>query len=451
VMTGSDTVAPATPRWKQWFYASIAAEISSFSKYYDLLVQWRPGRNDEFALFHAISAPTKIIVGNDEEFPDLSQETDKRTIVLLHGTFNYELDITSRLRSLKPRLGANAHLVIVVYNGYLKWIYKLATRLGLRSPSGEESFITFDALQAIASLSGYEIVKSRFAVYSPWRLFGLGAILNRIFPVIPLIRLFGFVSVVTMRPVVERSRRPSLTIVIPARNEAGNIERAIERLPPLGAKVDLIFVEGHSSDGTWAEIQRVAEKYAATLQITALQQSGRGKNDAVRLGLQHATGELVTILDADLTMPPELLVQFYDAFVEGVGEFINGNRLIYPMEGEAMRPLNHLGNLFFAKTLGWVMDQRIGDALCGTKVLALHDYQRIVRWRGDFGDFDPFGDFELLFGASVLGLKIVDVPIRYRARTYGSSSIHRFRDGLQLLRMTLIGLVKMKLGRVPAE
>lgn len=448
---GFDEAPASIPRWKRWFYETIAAEISSFSRYYDLLLQWRPGAEDRLALFDAVVAPRKMIVREGEEFPDLSQEREQRTAVLLHGTFNYELDITSQLRALKPRLGANAHLVIVVYNAYLKWIYALATRLGLRTPSGEESFITFGALRNIAALSGYQIVRSRFAVYSPWRLLGLGTLLNRLLPVVPLVRLLGFVSVVTMRPVVALASRPSLTIVIPARNEAGNIERAIERLPELGAKVELIFVEGHSTDGTWAEIQRVAKKYADTREIKAFQQGGRGKNDAVRLGLQHATCDLVTILDADLTMPPELLVQFYDAFVEGVGEFVNGNRLIYPMEGEAMRPLNHLGNLFFAKALGWVMDQRIGDALCGTKLLMRRDYERIVRWRGDFGDFDPFGDFELLFGASILGLGIIEVPVRYRARTYGATSIHRFRDGLQLLNMTLIGFAKMKLGRSPAK
>lgn len=451
MVSGSEGAEGATPRWKRSFYRTIAAEISSFARYYDRLIQWRPLPADSLALYSEVVAAEKNIVADADEFPDLSQETETRTAVLLNGIFNYELDITTQLRTLKPKLGRNSRLVIVVYNAYLKWLYRMATRVGLRTASGEESFITFAALNDIAALSGYQIIRTRTAVYSPWSLLGLGTILNRVLPVLPVLRLLGIVSVVTMRPVVALEKRPSLTIIIPARNEAGNIEPALQRLPALGGKVDLIFVEGHSTDATWSEIQRVAEKYGAAFQISALQQSGRGKNDAVRLGLQHATGELVTILDADLTMPPELLRQFYDAYVEGVGEFVNGNRLIYPMEGDAMRPLNHLGNLFFAKTLGWVMDQRVGDVLCGTKLLALHDYRRIIRWRDDFGDVDPFGDFELLFGASVLNLKIVDVPIRYRARTYGATNIHRFRDGLQLLRMTLIGFAKMKLGRPPVE
>jgi glycosyltransferase involved in cell wall biosynthesis len=174
----------------------------------------------------------------------------------------------------------------------------------------------------------------------------------------------------------------------------------------------------------------------------------------VRLGFSQAEGDLLTILDADLTMPPELLGRFYAAYCQGHADFINGSRLVYPMEGNAMRFLNRLGNVFFAKALSWVLDTQIGDSLCGTKLLARHDYERMISWRGDFGDFDPFGDFELIFPAAVLGLGIVDIPIRYRDRTYGSTSISRFRHGFMLLNMTLIGLYRIKLGmmkRIPGR
>ncbi|MBP1635338.1 MAG: glycosyl transferase, family 2, partial [Acidobacteria bacterium] len=180
--------------------------------------------------------------------------------------------------------------------------------------------------------------------------------------------------------------------------------------------------------------------------IVALQQEGRGKADAVRLGFSRASGDLVTILDADLTMPPEDLTRFYDAYCRGMGDFVNGTRLVYPMEGEAMRFLNRLGNVFFAKLLGYVLDSPIGDSLCGTKLLARRDYERFVRWRGDFGDFDPFGDFELLFPAAVLGAGIVNLPVYYRARTYGSTNIRRFRDGAILFRMSMTGLLRIKFG-----
>jgi glycosyltransferase involved in cell wall biosynthesis len=235
--------------------------------------------------------------------------------------------------------------------------------------------------------------------------------------------------------------------VIPARNEKGNIEAALQRMPEFGgAALDVVFVEGHSTDGTWEEIQRVLPLYAHKFSVRAFRQTGKGKGDAVRLGFQNAHGDLLTILDADLTMPPELLQRSYDAWCEGQADFVNGSRLTYPMEGEAMRFLNRLGNLFFAHAVGAAVDLRLGDTLCGTKLLARVDHERMVRWRSAFGDFDPFGDFELIFPAAVLGLGSVDVPIAYRARTYGSTNILRFRHGLMLLKMTVIGFLRVRGG-----
>jgi glycosyltransferase involved in cell wall biosynthesis len=205
-------------------------------------------------------------------------------------------------------------------------------------------------------------------------------------------------------------------------------------------------VEGGSSDGTWTEVERVAAQHP---NVRALKQQGRGKNDAVRLGFSEAKGELLTILDADLTMPPEKLGSFYEAYVSGRADFVNGSRLVYPMEGAAMRFLNLVANVFFAKALSSVLDMRVGDSLCGTKLVARHDYQRFVRWRESFGEFDPFGDFELIFPAAVLAIGSIDVPVHYRARTYGTTQIHRFRDGLRLLRMVITALFDIKMGRVP--
>ncbi|HVT05243.1 MAG TPA: glycosyltransferase family 2 protein [Thermoanaerobaculia bacterium] len=435
-------------RWKRYFYETIAAEISAFTRYYDAVIQWRPEPSDSLTLLSLIESPSKTVAEEESALPDLSREVDRRSAVLLNGTFNYEHDVVTQLRRVKKKLSRTSRLLVVVYNAYLRWLYVAATRIGLRTRTEEESFLTYAAIRNLAALSGYEVVRVRPTVYLPWRLLGLGSIINSFFVTIPFVRNLSIVSVVTLRPIIVDSARPSLSIVIPARNEAGNIESAIKRLPDLGADVEIIFVEGHSSDGTWEEIGRVAAAHSSSHDIKTMKQDGRGKADAVRLGFSVARGDLLTILDADLTMPPELLGQFYEAWVEGVGEFINGNRLVYPMEGEAMRFLNHLGNIFFAKSLSWVLGQPVGDSLCGTKLVARHDYRRFEKWRADFGDFDPFGDFELLFAAADLGLRIVDVPVRYRARTYGSTNIHRFGHGLLLLKMTLIGFARLKLARV---
>lgn len=435
------------PSWKKYINGLLAAEISATTRFYDRTIQWLPREEDSGILLQQIQCGEKAALQDEAAFPDLSGETEKRSAVLLNGTVNHHYDIQGLLMQLHPRLSRTSRVIMVIYNPYLGWLYRLANRLGLRSGEVPTTFITKVDLDNIAQLSGYTIVRRRLALYCPWRLLGLGDVVNRVAPCLPLLRWMGLVYLTVLKPVQgSESRRPSLSVLIPARNERGNIENAMKRMPDLGCDLEVIFVEGHSSDGTWQEILRVKELYGDRYDIKALQQTGKGKKDAVALGFSRARGDLLTILDADLTMPPELLHRFYDAYCSGQADFVNGSRLVYPMEGEAMRFLNRLGNAFFAKALSWVLDVRLGDSLCGTKLLASHDYRRVLEWREQFGDFDPFGDFELLFPAAQLGLGITDVPIRYLNRTYGSTNISRFSHGFMLLKMTLIGLYRIKLG-----
>ena len=221
------------------------------------------------------------------------------------------------------------------------------------------------------------------------------------------------------------------------------MEPAIQRIPPFGKHQEIIFVDGHSTDGTPEEIKRVIQGYPDK-DIKFFVQDGRGKGDAVRKGFAAAGGDILMILDADLTMPPEDLPKFYRAIAEDQGEFINGCRLVYPMEKQAMRFLNLLGNKFFSMMFTWILNQRFKDTLCGTKVLFRKDYKKIQANRSYFGDFDPFGDFDLIFGAVKQNLKVVEVPIRYRERTYGSTNISRFRHGWLLLKMTVFAYRKFK-------
>jgi glycosyltransferase involved in cell wall biosynthesis len=242
----------------------------------------------------------------------------------------------------------------------------------------------------------------------------------------------------------EYKTKYSTTVVIPARNESGNIENAITRLPKFGKHVEIIFIEGNSTDDTWQKIQEIQHKYKDTHDIKIGQQKGKGKADAVREGYKIATGDILMILDADLTVPPEDIPKFYDAIAGSKGDFINGTRLVYPMEGEAMRFLNYLGNHFFSWVFTWLLDQRFKDTLCGTKVMFREDYIKLTKNRKYFGEFDPFGDFDLLFGAHKLNLKIVEIPIKYRDRTYGSTNISRFKHGVILLRMCAFASRKCK-------
>ena len=233
-------------------------------------------------------------------------------------------------------------------------------------------------------------------------------------------------------------------MVVPARNEAGNIANILERIPEMGAGTELIFVEGNTTDNTWNVIQEeLARRPRPGTQV--LRQTGKGKGDAVRLGFSHAIGDLLMILDADLTVAPEDLPRFYEAWRSGKAEFVNGVRLVYPMQGDAMRFFNLLGNRFFSLAFSWLMSQQIKDTLCGTKVLSRRHYETIAANRSYFGEFDPFGDFDLLFGAARFNLKILDLPVRYGERTYGDTNIRRWRDGALLFRMMLYSLRRLKL------
>jgi hypothetical protein len=429
----------------------LAGQVSRVTRYYDALVQYKPLVNDDGSLLRFADCAAKVTALKFEEIPEPHPGAPGRAAILLNGNLNYDLDIEATLSRLKSRLNRFSRLIVVLYNPYFRGVFWLASRLGMRTGPLPSTFVTRDSMAALAALSGYEIVQVKPTCYFPFRLLGLGNLINRMMPAVPILRWFGAAAVVVLRPIASSSP-PSLSIVIPCRNERGNIEASLTRLPSFPAPVEVIFVEGHSTDGTWDEVQRVVSQQGARFRrfkIAAYQQTGKGKSDAVRLGFAKATHDLVTVLDADLTMPPEMLPRFYNAYCAGLADFINGTRLVYPMEGEAMRFLNRLGNVFFAKALSFVLDTHLTDSLCGTKLLRRDDYARMARWRQDFGDVDPFGDFELLFPAAILGLGVIDVPVYYRARQYGATNIHRFRHGLMLLRMTLIGLLRVKAGAAP--
>ena len=437
-----------TPRWKRYAYRLVAAEISSLTRVSDACLQVAPLPFDQGTLLDSIVCPQKKAVTSLDDLPRSAAATENRHIALLNGNLNYCSDIQDLLASIRASQTRHSRLCVVIYNPLAKFLYALASFLHLRSAPAPRVFITEQVLQNLAILSGYAIERTRPCLFLPVYIPFLSNVLNRILPTIPLVRKFALVWVITLRPAIASTNRPSLSIIVPARNEAGHVPNLVQRIPGLGgAPIEVIFIEGHSTDDTWDRIRAVADHAHPRLKIRAYQQSGKGKNDAVRLGLAQATGDLVTILDADMTMPPECLTAFYEAYCAGHGDLINGSRLVYPMERDAMRPLNRMGNILFAKLLAHILDLCITDTLCGTKLLARRDYQRIIKWREHFGDFDPFGDFDLLFAVADLALGTVDVPIRYGARSYGVTNIQRFRDGLRLVKMTVIGFCKIKLGK----
>jgi glycosyltransferase involved in cell wall biosynthesis len=301
-------------------------------------------------------------------------------------------------------------------------------------------------------LAGFEPIHQWQDVLWPVRTPGVDTFANRFLAKLPLVRHGALTNLLVARAVPETlaqplapaaPKLPRVTVVVPARNEAGNIPAIFARVPEMGGGTELIFVEGGSKDDTYAAIERaIADNPNRCAKL--LRQTGTGKGDAVRLGFAESTGDMLMILDADLTVPPEDLPRFYEALRNRRGELVNGVRLVYPMEKRSMRFLNLLGNKFFGMAFSWVLGQPVKDTLCGTKALRREDYDLIAANRSYFGDFDPFGDFDLLFGAAHLNLKIQDLPIRYRERTYGTTNIHRFRHGLLLFRMLGVAAMRLK-------
>jgi SAM-dependent methyltransferase len=361
-------------------------------------------------------------------------------------------DVQKTLSRLHSVCAPHTRLIITYHSNLWRPILALATLLGRRAPDPSYNWLSTNDIENLLDLSGFEDVTHSGRTLLPVRIPGLSWIMNRLLAKMPIFNWFCLTWIIVARPSPqvglkkEYADEPTVSIVVPTRNEKGNIEEAFTKTPKLGKWTELVFVDADSDDGTIEEINRCTEKYGGQWhRVLLLHQNGKGKGQAVRQGFADCRGDVLMILDSDLTMPPEELPKYYEAIVSGKGELINGCRLVYPMEKKAMRFLNMVANHFFAQLFTWLLGQRVKDTLCGTKVLWRRDYERIAANRSYFGDFDPFGDFDLLFGASRLNYKIIDMPIRYRERSYGEIKISRWQHGWLLLRMSLVAFRKLKL------
>jgi SAM-dependent methyltransferase len=382
----------------------------------------------------------KFFVADAEtlDTPELNGRTFD--FIIMSDVVGSLMDVWSAFRNLRRVCTPKTRLIVTYYNFAWEPLLKLGERLGRKMPIPQQNWLGMQDLSNLLELNHFEIVRSGTAQLLPLDVPLMAPLLNRYCAALPVLRHFALTQFFVCRlasgggPIPTRDY--SCSVIVPCKNERGNIDDIIARTPEMGRGTELIFVDGNSDDGTVEAIERHIK--AGTRRNVKLmhQGDGRGKGDAVRKGFAAATGDVLFILDADLTVPPEDLPKFYAAISEGKGEFVNGSRLAYPMEGDAMRFLNSIGNKFFGLSLSAILEQRLKDTLCGTKVMFRRDYERLARARAFFGDFDPFGDFDLIFGAAKQNLKIVELPVRYRARTYGETKISRFRHGTQLARMT---------------
>lgn len=372
---------------------------------------------------------------------------EKFDVVILSNLTGFIHDVENVFCQVRNVCHEKTRVIVTSYNRLWEPLIRLAEAVGIKRATPEQNWLSKLDITNLLYLAGFETYRCNSSMLMPFRIPLVSTFFNRIVSHLPLLGALSLNNYFFARPMPRSGdwqKRYSVTVVVPARNESGNIRAAVERIPDMGSHTEIIFVEGNSTDDTWQTIQAVAAEYEGKRDIKIMQQDGKGKGDAVRKGYAAANGDILMILDADLTVQPEDLPKFYKAIATGKGEFINGVRLVYPMEEGAMRMLNTVGNHFFSKLFSWILEAPIKDTLCGTKVMFRTDYIKLAEGRKFFGDFDPFGDFDLLFGAYKLNLKIVDLPIRYKERKYGTTNISRFSHGLLLLKMSAFAASKIR-------
>ncbi|HSK75282.1 MAG TPA: glycosyltransferase [Thermoanaerobaculia bacterium] len=383
----------------------------------------------------------KFLEADAHEIGQLNETFD---VVILSDLINDAWDVQRLLEQVVHVCDRRTRIILNFYSRLWELPLALAQRLGLARPVLYQNWLTVDDVKNLLRLAGFQTIRSWQEVLLPLPIPLLAPLCNRF-----LVRFWPFKHLALSNFLVARPaprplpEEPVVSVIVAARNEEGNVPNIFARTPEMGAGTELIFVEGHSKDDTYGAIEREIAAHPER-RARLFRQTGKGKGDAVRLGFAEATGDVLMILDADLTVPPEDLPRFYEVIRSGRGEFVNGVRLVYPMEKEAMRFANLLGNKFFSLAFSWLLGQPIKDTLCGTKVLRKTDYDTLAANRSYFGDFDPFGDFDLLFGAAKMSLEIVEVPVRYRERTYGETNIQRWSHGWLLLKMCVFAAGRIK-------
>src|SRR5215472_17491402 len=413
----------------------------------DLLATVRPSYGVEVDLSPVMIGRAKTqypalhFVEGDALTLDLGTEFD---YIICSDLVNDVWDVEKLFKNLARLCSPATRLVLNTYSRVWELPRRLAEEVGLVKKMLTQNWLMMSDVENLLALTSFEVVRRGGEVLCPFPIPLIGTFLNKFVVKFWPLNQLALASILVARPMPRGDRQDTkVSVVVAARNETGNITGIFDRIPQMGWGTELIFVEGNSSDNTFEAIKTEIGR-RPDVDARLYKQPGKGKGDAVRTGFQHATGEVLMILDADMTVAPEDLPRFYEAWRSGKADFVNGVRLVYPMENRAMRFFNVLGNRFFSMAFTWLLNQRIKDTLCGTKVLSKNDYELIAANRSYFGEFDPFGDFDLLFGASKYNLKIMDLPIRYAERTYGDTNIQRWRHGITLLRMALLAMHRMK-------
>lgn len=380
------------------------------------------------------------------EFVDESYEVykpkEKFDYIILSGALGKSTDMFQMFKNLQDACHPSTRLVIYQHNYLWQWLLTLLESLNLKRKEGIQNWLSILDVKAYLEGAGYEVTRIFRRTLSPVDFFGIGQAVNWLGNVLPFFDFLKLDQYLIARPhpsVYEKSDFPkSLTICLTVRNEKENIEGIVKDLPKVCKVQEILFVEGHSTDGTKEEIRRMIKKYPAK-NIRVMGQPGKGQGDAIRVGFKAAKGDIVILYEGDRTSDVRDLEYFYDAMAKGRFEFIEGSRFVYPLDPKAMPLPNKIGNIFFAKWFSFFLGQRTTDVLSGIKAITKRDYNRLYDQWGFLGFNDPFGDFELLYGAARMGLKFGEIPMRYYPRVYGESKSHVLTHGSYLLRMAAKG------------
>ncbi|MDZ4712993.1 MAG: glycosyltransferase [bacterium] len=369
---------------------------------------------------------------------------EKFDYIIISDTIGYFEDIQRSLDQIYRLCHSETRIIITYINFLWLPVLDLAETLKLKMPQLRSNWLDIRDIANLLQLSNYDVIKTGKKFLIPVNIPLVSNFINKFVANLPLLNRLCLNRFIISKISQTENLPDTVSVVVPARNEKGNIEQIVNRIPQMGRHTEIIFVEGNSTDDTYEQIKLICEKYSQQFDLKFTKQDGKGKADAVRKGFEMATGEILMILDADMTVPPEDLSKFYEAISKGKGEFLNGSRLVYPLEKDAMRTLNIIGNKFFSIMFTWILNQRIKDTLCGTKVITKDNYEKLKIAKKFLGDFDPFGDFDLIFGAAKMNLKFAEIPIRYKARVYGETNISRFKHGWMLIKMTFFAMRKFK-------
>ena len=418
----------------------------------DLIGQLRP------KLGVGIDISDEMIKQAKEKYPGINFFCDDAESFEINEIFDYIIisgivgmvdNIQILLGRIKKWVSPDTRVFVDFYNPMWYPFIKFGEKIGLKMPEMIKNWLSVDDIENFLYISGYQVIKRKYLMFFPKNIPLITYILNKFIGNLPFIRRFSLSSVVITRPLVPWPDKEikSCSVVITCRDEEGNIEGLVTRIPKMGWNTEIIFVEGHSKDNTVAKINEMIKKYPDK-DIRMLKQKGIGQGDAFRYGYDEAKGDFVIWLEADLTTPPEEAKLLWDAYINNIGEYVNGSRFIYKMEKNAMPLLNFLGNRFFGVLFTSLLKQRFTDTLCGFKGISKKNYVKIRQQIDFFGDFDPFGDFELIFGAIKNNLKVAEIPVHYKPRQYGESKAYGksffsfMKHGFLLVRMSIIAFRK---------